>query len=292
MNLDNRIVHGLWIGKHLSVIELLCIHSFLHKGHEFHLWLYDQLETPLPAGTIVENANLIIASDQVFCYKNKNQFGHGKGSYAGFSDIFRYKLLHEHGGWWTDMDVVCLAPLDFDAPYVFRTHHDFPMVGNIMKCPPNSSLMRNCYQNASSCVDENNADWNLPIRILNDEVESLRLSPYIINFSNQDSWRYIRNLLYRNPRIPAEWKVLHLVNEEWRRNKINKNAIPRFSFIGRKINFYKIKCAAGRMEELSNFFRIVFPKSTIIQAYWLIVKTFWKVVRVLKKEKNKAPVPE
>jgi hypothetical protein len=133
MHEENKIVHGLWIGKHLSLVELLCLHSFLRQGHEFHLWTYDQLETPVPSGIFIEDASQIIASDEVFAYRNRNQFGHGKGSYAGFSDIFRYRLLYLKGGWWTDMDVVCLSPLDFREPYVFRTHHDFAAVGNIMK---------------------------------------------------------------------------------------------------------------------------------------------------------------
>jgi hypothetical protein len=31
----------------------------------------------------------------------------GKGTYAGFSDLFRYKMLFDRGGWWVDTDVVC-----------------------------------------------------------------------------------------------------------------------------------------------------------------------------------------
>jgi mannosyltransferase OCH1-like enzyme len=29
------------------------------------------------------------------------------GSYAGFADHFRYKLLLEKGGWWPDLDMPC-----------------------------------------------------------------------------------------------------------------------------------------------------------------------------------------
>jgi len=35
-----------------------------------------------------------------------------------YSDLFRYSVLHQMGGWWSDLDVVCLKPFDFDDPYV------------------------------------------------------------------------------------------------------------------------------------------------------------------------------
>jgi hypothetical protein len=288
MHPENLSIHGLWIGRQLSTVELLCIHSFIEHGHQFVLWAYDDIETPLPSGVVLRDATSIIPREQVFAYTKRNQFGHGKGSYAGFSDIFRYLLLCTYGGWWTDMDVVCLSPLDIESPYVFRTHHDFPVVGNIMKCPQGSELMRRCYEKANATVNADNADWNLPIRILNDAISELGLQSYILNFSNQDSWRYIRTLLFRNPRLPSHWKVLHLVNEEWRRNKIDKNAIPRRSLIGRKIAAYGISAPAGFSARSRNYFRIVFPSNTFVQAYWFFAKIFWKVVRVFKKEKVKA----
>lgn len=195
---DNKIVNGLWIGKSLTAIELLCITSFIKNGHEFHLWAYDQIETLLPDGTVLEDASTIIPREQVFCYKYSNQFGHGKGSYAGFSDVFRYKLLYEHGGWWVDMDVTCLKSFDFEDPYVFRNHHDLPVVGNMMKCPRNSELMRLCYEQAREQVDENNTDWHKPIQILNDHIVKLGLAHHIKELSNHDKWNDVRKLLYKN----------------------------------------------------------------------------------------------
>lgn len=219
----NSIIHGLWIGKHLTAIELLCIHSFLANGHKFHLWVYEPIETPLPEKVIVEDASKIIPREKVFCYKYSNQFGHGKGSYAGFSDIFRYKLLYEQGGWWVDMDVTCLKPFDFLEPYIFRVHHDLPVVGNIMKCPQGSALMKSCYEEAVKEIDENNTDWHKPIQILNDKIKEFGLSDYVRQLSNHDKWNDVRKLLYRNIQLPDGWYAIHWINEEWRRNNMNKN---------------------------------------------------------------------
>lgn len=231
MEEDNRIVHGLWIGKKLFPVEILCISSFMAHGHQFHLWVYEELETVLPPGVIVEKASEIIPAEKVFCYKNTNQFGHGKGSYAGFSDIFRYKLLYEKGGWWTDMDVTCLKPLDFQEPYVFRNHQVLPVVGNIMKCPAGSLLMKLCYEQALAQVDENNTDWHKPIQILNDNITNQGLEKHIKSLSNPDKWSVIRKFIVRNKSIHPSWYVIHWVNEEWRRNKINKNSLYKGSSI-------------------------------------------------------------
>lgn len=222
MKLTNTDIHALWIGNQLAPTELLTIRSFLNHGHRFHLWAYDNIETPLPEECILHNAAEIIPREEVFCYEYSNQFGHGKGSYAGFSDIFRYKLLYELGGWWTDMDVTCLKPLDSEDEYVFRTHHSLPMVGNVMKCPAGSELMKKCYNEAKEKVTATNRDWHLPIQILADNVKGFDLEKYIREFSNADSWNLIRKLLRKNFTPPDNWYVIHWVNEEWRRNGIDK----------------------------------------------------------------------
>lgn len=220
---DNNIVHALWIGTRLSQVELLSIKSFVQNGSSFVLWVYNKLDNEIPQGCIVRDANKIIPREQVFQYKNKNQFGHGQGSYAGFSDIFRYKVLYEYGGWWADMDITSLKPLDFKVPYVFRTHHDLKVVGNIMKCPPKSELMLRCYNKATVEVNADNRDWNKPIQILNDAIYELGLQQYIVEISNRDSWNDVRKLIARKITIPENWYIIHWVNEEWRRNGINKD---------------------------------------------------------------------
>jgi hypothetical protein len=237
---DNKTVNALWIGTSLSPPELLTISSFINNGHTFVLWAYDTISTTLPAGTVLKDANDIIPREKVFCYKHSNQFGHGKGSYAGFSDIFRYKLLYLYGGWWTDMDVTCLKPLDFEDEYVFRTHHSLPLVGNIMKCPKNSPLMKKCFDEAEAKVDENNCDWHLPIQILVDNVYFLGLKNYIKDFSNPDSWNLIRKMLLKNIAIPENWFIIHWVNEEWRRNKIDKSIFLKESLFFKFANQHNI----------------------------------------------------
>ncbi len=242
--MDNQIVHSLWIGKRLSILEYLTIISFIKNGHKFYLWVYDtNIETPypFPPGMELKDANEIIQQKFVFSYKFSNQYGHGKGSYAGFSDLFRYALLYKYGGWWTDMDVTCLRPLNFKEPYVFRSHHIFKVVGNLMKCPPKSPLMYACYHDALFLLDENNKNWNRPIEILNNNIVKHDLQQYIRSFSNQDKWTIVRNYLKKEIEIPEHYLAIHWINEEWRRHKINKNLSLKGSLYSRLLDTYNIK---------------------------------------------------
>lgn len=220
----NKIVHGMWVGSTLSSLELLTLRSFTAHGHVFRLWTYARPDVVLPAGAELMDAAQIIPSEQVFSYRKGNQFGHGKGSFAGFSDLFRYKLLFEVGGWWADMDMTCLHPLAFEAPYVFRPHDVLPVVGNLMKCPRGSSLMHDCYEEAVKAVDEHNTDWLKPITILNDNIEKHHLTSYIVpRLSNADRWEVVDFYRSYPAVIPEKYFVFHWMNEEWRSRGLDKN---------------------------------------------------------------------
>jgi mannosyltransferase OCH1-like enzyme len=109
----NKIVQGLWIGSELSAMEEMSIASFLMNGHEYHLYVYQDVEN-VPTGTVVKDASEVLPSSMIFQYRDFN-------SYAGFSNFFRYKLLLERGGWWVDTDMICLQPFDFTDEYVFSS---------------------------------------------------------------------------------------------------------------------------------------------------------------------------
>lgn len=257
MNLElnnNKIINGLWIGTTLSKIELLTLSSFIDNGHDFYLWVYDKIETKIPDKVVLKDANTIIPREKIFRYKYKDQFGHGKGSLGGFSDIFRYKLLYEHGGWWVDMDVCCIKPFDFDAPFVFRIHHDLAMVGNIMKCPKGSELMLKCYNTAIVEVTETNTNWHKPIEILNIYVKHLKLSNYIIDISNQDNWHHVRKLITKYTPIPDNWYAIHWANEMWRSMGLNKNFFYKKSTLGQFYKKYNIVDTENTFGEKLKFF--------------------------------------
>ena len=125
----NRVVQGLWIGERLSALERLCIRSFCAHGHEFHLYHYDDLQNvPRIDKLRLINAEEILPRSAVFRHKG--------GALAFFADHFRFALLHKHGGWWADMDMVCVRPLDFSDDIVFCPDHRADRLrGGVIKFP-------------------------------------------------------------------------------------------------------------------------------------------------------------
>jgi len=110
-NKNKPTIKTLWIGTELSSIEQLSIKSFLAWNHQVELFVYSDVKH-IPPGAILRNANEILPESLIFRYK------HNK-SLAAFANWFRYKLLHEEGGIWVDLDVVCLKPFQFDRELIF-----------------------------------------------------------------------------------------------------------------------------------------------------------------------------
>jgi hypothetical protein len=236
----NNIVNGLWIEGNLSSMELLTVASFTQNGFVFHLWTYTPETINAPSNCIVRNATEILSKDHVFAYQSINKHGHGKGSFAGFSDIFRYKLLYEHGGIWTDMDITCLKNFRIDEDYLFRYHHKSGAVGNFMKCPKSSPLMLWCFEEAVRKVTADNTDWMLPITILNEGIARFKLNSSIRKLSNDDSFPVVARMLTSAIQLPEDWKIIHWMNEEFRRNSIPKETCIADSQLARLYKKYEI----------------------------------------------------
>jgi hypothetical protein len=107
----NNIIQGLWIGPRLSRFEHNSIKSYLKQGYEYHLYTYGKVDN-IPDGVIIKDGNEILDKKYIFHYE---------GSIAPFSDLFRYKLLFERGGVWTDCDIICVKrlPDDTQHKYIF-----------------------------------------------------------------------------------------------------------------------------------------------------------------------------
>jgi hypothetical protein len=111
-------------GDNLSAMEMSCIRSFLKHGHQVRMFSYNKLD--LPEGVIFEDAQRILPSDQLFIFDN---------SPSGFSNIFRYKLLLEQGGWWVDTDVVCLSSWIPVCDYFWAEQAPGEINGAVLKFP-------------------------------------------------------------------------------------------------------------------------------------------------------------
>jgi hypothetical protein len=235
----SNIVQALWIGDRLGLMERLSIQSFLHHGHEVHLYLYAPCDG-VPTGTTIKDGRDILGSDQIFRY----QGGFGEGSPSAFSNLFRYTLLFERGGWWVDLDLIALKPLRFDHDQVLGMAHGsrgLPRVAaGAVHLPPRSTLMARCLDVARK-TDKSRVRWGeLGPSLLGrmarelDMEEALQPPSVFYPIDANDFWRCIK------PRqsIPDAIAV-HLWAQLWRHYHLNPNGrYPETSIYERLIGKY------------------------------------------------------
>jgi|TARA_B100000424_G_C22941966_1_gene501251 hypothetical protein len=106
--LDKQVAKSLWIGDRLFPQHIISINSFIQNGFEYNLYVYDDVKN-VPSGVILCDANEVIPKDEIWYYND----GFNKGSPSGFSNQFRFKILYEYGGLWTDTDMVLMKPYNF-----------------------------------------------------------------------------------------------------------------------------------------------------------------------------------
>ena len=115
------LIQGLWIGDELPDVAQVSIRSFIEQGHPYHLYSYKPFPN-LPPGCIRKDANEVLPEKCIYAR------AHG-GSIASFSDWFRYELLNKKGGYYVDLDVVCLKPFDIDEYFVSAYESDHARAG-------------------------------------------------------------------------------------------------------------------------------------------------------------------
>lgn len=139
-------VHSFWQGERLSNLEILCLSSFVKNGIGVRLHAYEP-PIDVPPGVVLEDAAEVLPRDKVFFYKPGS---FNAGSVAGFSNLFRYTLIHRIGGWWVDSDCCCLQPfsLDSDEVYFEQPHktEDFSVASALFRAPSGSPVLRYCLE--------------------------------------------------------------------------------------------------------------------------------------------------
>jgi hypothetical protein len=212
----NSEINSLWIGE-FSNLEMLTLNSFSEKGHIFNLWVYSKPKIPLPKNVVIQDANEIIDQKEIFRYQGIGDCR--KGSLGGFSDIFRYNLLYKKGGWYVDMDVTCLENFfDMEQEYVLRKHNKYGTVANIIKCPKESEFMKSLIEKTTIAINENNNDWVLPLKILDETVKSFNMEKYyakdeLFGDDSSDILKKIKNEMYFSIKDLIPLKAIHWCKE-------------------------------------------------------------------------------
>ena len=224
-------VQMLWIGSRLSNLERLSMASFLANGHPVRLFAYEAIEG-VPPGVELHDGRDVMPEDSVFTYAD----GFGKGSPAAFANLFRYKLLLDHGGYWSDTDTVCLKPFDFAGEYVIgcerlpshavKDGKTMRLAIGVLKVPPNSPVMRECYAVAKE-ANPRQVRWGeigpelVTRSFARHGLVSGALHPDA--FYPLDWWN-TRDLVTKPLDVPAESYAVHLWNQLWAHRGMDKDA--------------------------------------------------------------------
>jgi Glycosyltransferase sugar-binding region containing DXD motif/Alpha 1,4-glycosyltransferase conserved region len=221
-------------------MEQLSIRSFLVHGHEYHLYVFEDVQN-VPTGVVLKDGTEFFSADRIFTYKQHESF-------SAFSNLFRYKLLQERGGYWVDTDVVCLKPFHFESDYIFAQEElteDKRRIGsNVIRTPAKSEIIEYCL-NISAAKNPESLHWGeIGPDLMTEAVSKFRLDQYVQSYTifNPINWWHwqdfirddIKTQFRLKRKLRKECHAIHLWHEMWRRNGIDKNqTYPRKSLYER-----------------------------------------------------------
>lgn len=227
----NRVIQGLWIGDRLRLNEQLSIKSFLAHGHDYHLYAYEQIEN-VPEGAEIKDATEIMPRESIFQFHT--------GSYAMFADTFRVHLLLKRGGWWCDLDMICLRPFDLQDKIVVISepeegYRSAALTNGIMKFPAGDPFGEACLQFLEGVDNETNTEWTLTNRGMLQHVVGEKGYEAVVKppvYFSPLFWGEATPI-FTDPKLAGKGRkhmrnrktyTLHLFNEFWRKNGLDQNA--------------------------------------------------------------------
>lgn len=129
-------VRFFWVGPPLSAYEILSLKSFLSAGARVILYAYDK-SLAVPDGVELRDAAEVLPLD-IF---NRYNSGNAK-AWARHSDLFRYVMLEKFGGWYADLDIVCLADALPQGEVYFGRANEARIFAGLLKFPKGAAVLK------------------------------------------------------------------------------------------------------------------------------------------------------
>ena len=152
-SVNSQVVRTLWHGPSIGPYQLMCLRSFVDRGHQVEVFSYDPTLT-LPRWLRRRHGSEIIESDKVIrCLPDQEQV-------AIHASLFRCAMLHRLGGWWIDPDVVLLSDvLPRDSPFIAGPR-EFEIVSTAaMNFPAGHPTLADALQKLTS-LDQSIGNWD------------------------------------------------------------------------------------------------------------------------------------
>lgn len=128
-------LNALWFGDRLGYLEQLSIKTALAQGHSYTLYSYSPEKlSGVPVGVKVRHAAEVMSDPR--------RVRHFDGKFKALgSDFFRYELLAKSLGYWVDLDLIFVRPLDLHEEYVFGWESPGSLNGAVLKLPAGSAML-------------------------------------------------------------------------------------------------------------------------------------------------------
>jgi hypothetical protein len=173
----------------LPALAQLSLESFVkNSGCRVKLWSYQRFVSAQGVGTPTADAESVLPFADFKKHLSKNHIAH-------VCDYLRYLLVLKHGGWWADMDCVCIRRLP-DARYAFATQpgmayragarfRQFQDVAlgrfsnAVFRCPQGALLMTELIGYMQAALKKGITDWDSVMFAHAGFVRALALEAYV-----------------------------------------------------------------------------------------------------------------
>ena len=220
--------HMLWVKAPMSRLEYLCMKSFVDHGYRLLVWSYDD-SLEIPDKAILRDANKVVDQSKLFLNR--------RGSYAGFSDYFRYKVLNRFGGLYADTDVIAVRPAqelpkkqflvtEYTRKKAFNRYINGNVIYNPNPCKGNVIDLALAYTRRFPKAD---VEWaEIGPDLLSAIVHIYPRHDFVIQppvFANPLAWWECPQKLLQDDSEGLSEKTffLHCYNEMWREAGVDKN---------------------------------------------------------------------
>lgn len=233
-------------------MELLTFYSAWQNQHQPVLWTYEEKIENLPEFVKLKSAAEIVDKEAFEYYLRELKL-----PIASISDIIRYEILLKFGGIYSDTDIVLLKNLnEIKRPEYFCSTYEYnygELASNcLMKLEKSSKIAQYLSHECAIRINEikNNQHENFDYCYLGPFLvqkcaKEMEIAVLPFDYINPISWRwthkmiaykkldynfliksFLRKLLGKNVsgyQITKNTLAIHLSNETWKQNSLNKN---------------------------------------------------------------------
>lgn len=230
----------------MGPLEWLAISSFQAVGHQVTLYSYDDTMRA-PSGVKLASAHDIVPESAVF--ENPTR----RGTYAAFSNIFRYRLLSRVNTTWVDSDVIALRPLP-DREYLFGREDEDTFTGAVLGLPKASTLLQELIRRSDKIGQDVTYWGQLGPRLVSESVRDLGMQSVaqdpstLFPVAGVDVWRlFVPSQLAWVLHKTRKACTVHLWNEVLRNapRPVKESCPPAGSYMHSLYEYYDVRPPSG-----------------------------------------------